>query len=202
MNTLKTSLMTGLFLFSLTTLAAENGKPAPAFELTGVNAQGKTEKYKLDQFKGKWVVLEWSNPECPFVKKHYDKSGNLPKIQKNYTDKGVVWLGVLTGKTAKKSEQEITQHYYKDQKSALSAILYDKDGKVGHAYEAKTTPHMYIIDPKGTLVYQGAIDDNSDTDVEVIAKSKNYVAENLDAVLAKKPIVTASTKSYGCSVKY
>ena len=182
--------------------AAENGKPAPGFELKGINAQGKQDTYKLEQFKGKWVVLEWTNPECPFVMKHYHKSGNLPKIQKTYTDKGVVWLSVLTGRTAKKSENEISQYYYKDQKGSMTAILYDKDSKVGHAYDAKTTPHLYIVDPNSTLVYQGAIDDNSDTDADVIAKSKNFVSENLDAALAKKALPHASTKPYGCSVKY
>ena len=172
---------------------------APDFSLTG--ADGKA--HSLDEYKGKYVVLEWTNPGCPFVRKHYD-SGNIPKLQAEYTKKGVVWLtidssgegqqGYFTPDAAKKAETG-------DYKSA-SALLLDPDGKVGHLYGATNTPDMFIINPEGKIVYEGAIDSIASADKGDIAKATNYVQVGLDEALAGKPVEKAVSKPYGCSVKY
>lgn len=187
------------FLFVSQAFAVETGKPAPEFSLAG--ASGKT--HKLSDFKGKTVVLEWLNHGCPFVRKHYD-SNNMQTLQATYTGKGVVWLSVVSSAKGKQG--------YVDAKAALSEktankssateILLDPTGTVGKAYEAKTTPHMYVIDPKGVLVYQGAIDDKASTDQEDIKGATNYVAAALDATLAGKAVAMGQTKAYGCGVKY
>ena len=175
------------------------GSAAPDFSLT--DADGKTRS--LGEFKGKYVVLEWTNPGCPFVRKHYD-SGNMPKLQAEYTKKGVVWLsidssasgeqGYLEGSDAKKAVDG-------DYKSA-SALLLDHDGKVGHLYGATNTPDMFIINPEGKVVYEGAIDSIASADKSDIAKATNYVATGLDEALSGKPVAKAMSKPYGCSVKY
>lgn len=175
------------------------GKAAPDFTLTDTN--GKT--HALSSYKGRHVVLEWVNFGCPFVAKHYG-SANMQKLQTAYMDKGVVWLAI-------NSSAEGKQGYYtpaevnallKEKASAPTAYLLDTDGKVGHLYGAKTTPHMYVIDPKGTLVYAGGIDDKPTTDVADVAGATNYVRAALDETLAGKPVTTAVSKPYGCSVKY
>ena len=175
------------------------GSAAPDFSLT--DASGKT--HSLDEYKGKYVVLEWTNPGCPFVKKHYD-SGNMPKLQQEYTAKGVVWLsidssapgtqGYLAGDDAKKAAES----EYK----ASSALLLDHDGKVGHLYGATNTPDMFVIDPEGKLIYEGAIDSIASADQADISKATNYVATGLDEAMAGKPVVKAVSKPYGCGVKY
>lgn len=178
---------------------ASAGNPAPAFEVK--DATGKT--HKLEDFKGKWTVLEWHNLDCPYVKKHYG-AGNMQKLQSEYTNKGVVWLSVISsaqGKQGYLDPAAATKHF-RDQKAAPTAVLIDADGKMGKAYGAKTTPHMYVINPEGMLVYAGAIDDNDSADPAVIAKSKNYVRAALDEGMAGKAISTSSTRPYGCSVKY
>lgn len=175
------------------------GTPAPNFSLPDTN--GTT--FRLSDFKGKYVVLEWYNPDCPFVGKHY-KSGNMQRLQKEYTAKGVVWL------TIDSSAPGLEGNYPADQLNQISnkvgaartALLLDPDGKVGRAYAAKTTPDMYIIDPKGTLVYRGAIDNKRSTDLADVKTATNYVQEALEAVLGGKPVLTAATQPYGCSVKY
>ncbi|HET9950813.1 MAG TPA: thioredoxin family protein [Candidatus Eisenbacteria bacterium] len=179
--------------------AAIVGQPAPAIELR--DSDGKT--VRLDAFKGKFVVLEWVNFQCPFVGKHYG-SGNMQKLQKKYTEAGVVWLsvcssaqgkqGYVTGPEAKKAMEE--------KGAAPSRFLLDPKGVVGKAYGAKTTPHMFVIDPKGTLVYNGAIDDKPSTDKADIVTAKNYLAAALDASLSGKKIEVAASQPYGCSVKY
>lgn len=174
---------------------AKVGAKAPDFTLTDSNGK----KHSLKDFEGRVVVLEWLNHDCPFVQKHYG-TGNMQKLQKTYGDKGVVWLSVNSG--AKGNTAEAANKQYKEHKSNAKAVLLDADGVVGKKYGAETTPAMYVIDTQGTLVYMGAIDDKPTTDKDDIKKAKNYVAEALDAVLAKKPIKVASTKSYGCSVKY
>lgn len=179
--------------------AAKVGEQAPSFTLTGND--GKT--YKLEELKGKHVVLEWFNQDCPFVVKHYG-SGNMQKLQKAYTEKGVVWLTVASsapGKQGHLTAEQATQ-VKSEQKASSTAFLLDPDGKVGKSYNAKTTPHMYIINPAGKLVYAGAIDDKPTTDVADIAPAKNYVVAALDASLAGKPVEKASTTAYGCSIKY
>jgi peroxiredoxin len=178
---------------------AVTGKPAPAFTL----ADSKGKKHSLSDYQGKFVVLEWVNYGCPFVKKHYE-SQNMQKLQKNYAAKGVIWLSVNSsapGKQGHLAPDEINQAL-KEKSAYPTAYLLDLDGSVGRAYGAKTTPHMFVIDKKGVLVYSGAIDDKVSTDVSDVAGAKNFVSSALDEALAGKPISVASTKSYGCSVKY
>ncbi len=175
------------------------GQPAPAF--TATDASGKT--VSLADFKGKHVVLEWVNPGCPFVVKHYS-SGNMQGTQKDATAKGVVWLAVnSTAADAGdyKKPAEMAQ-WMQAQKAAATATLMDADGKVGRAYGARTTPHMYIVDPQGKLVYAGGIDDKPSTSVADIPGATNYVKAALNETLAGKPVTQASTRPYGCSVKY
>jgi peroxiredoxin len=175
------------------------GKPAPDFTLTDSN--GKS--HSLSDYKGKVIVLEWFNHGCPFVVKHYD-SGNMPKLQKEYTAKGVIWLSICSSAPGKQgfgsgAEQNAKA---KETGAAPTAILIDADGKVGRLYGARSTPSMYVITKKGSLAYAGAIDDKPTTDPADIKGAKNYVKEALDEVLDGKTVATASTKSYGCSVKY
>jgi len=157
----------------------------------------------LSAYKGKFVVLEWVNFECPFVGKHYG-SGHMQKLQKDYTGKGVVWLSVNSSRAG-------SQGYYasdkvnaliKEKGAAPTAYLLDTAGTAGRAYGARTTPHMFIVDPKGTLIYAGGIDDTPSTDQADIATAKNFVSKALDEALAGKPVTTASSQAYGCSVKY
>jgi len=179
--------------------AAAVGQAAPDFTLTDV----KGAQHALSSYKGKWVVLEWVNYDCPFVKKHYG-SGNLPKLQKAYTAKGVVWLTINSsalGKQGNFPNAEIESRS-KAAGAAFSAYLLDPDGTVGRAYGAKTTPHMYVIDPSGKLLYAGGIDDKPSTDVADIATAKNFVQAALDEAMAGKPVTVATSTPYGCSVKY
>ena len=186
-------------LFSTAALAsAVVGQPAPAF--TGTDLAGKP--VSLADFKGKTVVLEWHNFGCPFVQKHY-RSGNMQALQKKY-GKDVVWVAVnSTHKGASdymapaKLDAELTRFG-----AQPARYVMDDPGAVGRAYGAKTTPHMYIIDPSGTLVYNGAIDDKRSTNPEDVKIAKNYVVAALDEMKAGKPVTTASTTPYGCTVKY
>jgi len=179
--------------------AVITGQPAPDFTLTDTNGQA----HSLSGFKGKYVVLEWFNHDCPFVKKHYD-AGNMQALQKEYTAKDAVWLSINSSATGKEGyyNAEQTNKMFQDKGAAPTAVLLDSDGKVGQLYGAQTTPHMYIINPKGVLIYQGAIDDKKSTDSADIATSKNYVKSALDAAMVGQAISDATTKSYGCSVKY
>jgi glutathione peroxidase-family protein len=179
--------------------AAEIGKPAPHFHLNSFD--GKI--YNLDEFKGKIVVLEWVNFDCPFVVKHYG-SGNMQKIQKEYTEKGIVWLSICSSAPGKQGnfERDVIKARISEAKANMSAYLMDEDGVVGKLYSARTTPHMYIINKDGNLVYQGAIDDIKSTDQEDVKKANNYVKNALDELLGGKPVTTSSTMPYGCSVKY
>jgi len=179
--------------------AALVGQPAPDFTLTDIHGQSHT----LSALKGKTVVLEWINYDCPFVQKHY-KSGNMPGLQKEYTAKGVVWLTINSSNKGKQGNFPPAEIEARSTKygAAFSAYLIDEDGTVGRAYGAKTTPHMFVIDPKGTLLYDGGIDDKPSTDVADIATAKNFVRAALDETLAGKPVETTSSQPYGCSVKY
>lgn len=175
------------------------GEPAPNFTLK--DTLGK--EHSLSSFKGNFVVLEWVNTDCPFVKKHYD-GGNMQTLQKKYTDQGIVWLAINSsapGKQGHYAPAELNE-IMKSKGSHATAVLLDSDGKVGQLYGAKTTPHMFVIDIDGKLIYQGAIDSIASADPADIAKSENYVTSALDAAKANKPVAMASTKSYGCSVKY
>jgi len=181
------------------TITAQVGQPAPNFKLS--SATGK--EHSLSDYKGQWVVLEWINLQCPFVLKHYN-SKNMQTLQQNYTKKEVVWLSICSsapGKQGNFSGEELTAKI-KEVSSSSTAYLIDGDGKVGHTYGAKTTPHMFIINPKGVLVYAGAIDDKPSVKLEDVKGATNFVAAALDAGLAEKVIKVSSTVSYGCSVKY
>jgi hypothetical protein len=186
-------------LCSYAAVPAEAGKPAPDFSLK--DAKGQT--YTLSDLKGKYVVLEWVNFGCPFVRKHYN-SGNMPSLQKTYTAKNVVWLSVCSsapGKQGYFETQELTEAI-STMKASPSAYLLDPDGTVGRLYDAKATPTMFVIDPHGTVIYGGAIDNIPSTNVDDVAKARNYVKEALDLALAGKHIEVTGTRAYGCSVKY
>jgi peroxiredoxin len=174
------------------------GQGAPDF--TATDLAGKPVNFA--DFKGKTVVLEWHNPGCPFVQKHYN-SGNMQSLQKKYGN-DVVWLAVNSTNTGAPDYQspEKLSALMKDFKAAPADYLMDASGKVGKAYGAKTTPHMYIIDKDGTLLYNGAIDDKRSTNVEDVKTAKNHVAVALEEIKAGKPVSTPSTTPYGCSVKY
>lgn len=175
------------------------GQPAPDFTLPDL--AGKP--VKLSDQKGKFVVLEWVNPECPYVRKHYN-SANMPNLQKEFGAKNVAWLAINStrkGHSEFKTPQEMAA-WMKQTGGAPTATLLDADSKVGRLYGAVTTPHMYVIDPKGTLVYVGAIDDKRSTREEDVKTAKNYVRVALGEAMAGKPVSTASTTPYGCTVKY
>jgi hypothetical protein len=179
---------------------AQVGQSAPDFTLTDISGN----KHSLAEFKGRTVVLEWVNPECPFVKKHYDQSGNIPKLQKAATADGVVWLSINSAATGKEGDLDAVQvaAWQKQISSSATAYFRDQDGAVGKLYDARTTPHMYVIDAKGTLVYAGGIDSIRSSRVEDIAKATNYVTAALADLKAGVPVRTANSQPYGCSVKY
>lgn len=177
------------------------GAAAPPFEL--VDTSGR--KHGLAAYRGKYVVLEWLNHGCPFVKGHYE-IGNMQALQRDFTARGVVWLSVNSSAAGKQGHyapaaaNELTRA-----KGAVpSAVLLDWDGKVGRLYGAKTTPHMFVIDPQGRVVYNGALDDNRSArkSAQDIARATNYVRLALEQSMSGKPVEIKSTIPYGCSVKY
>lgn len=179
--------------------AIEVGKAAPAF--TAVDSNGKT--HSLSDYAGKIVVLEWNNPECPYVVKHYD-SKNMQGLQAKYTGQDVVWFVVNSGAEGKQGHMtpEQANTYVMQHDSKASAYLIDTDGAVGKAYGATVTPHMFIIDGEGTLVYNGGIDSNNSAKIETIEGATNYVADALDSLLAGEAIAVSTSQPYGCGVKY
>jgi hypothetical protein len=179
--------------------SAEIGKPAPDFSLAG--ADGKT--YRLEDFRGKPVVLEWTNPECPFVKKHYG-AGNMQKQQADAVAAGAVWLTLNTAPPGKQGHLDAAsaQAWVSTVNAKPSAYLFDPDGHVGHAYGARTTPHMYVIDKDGTLRYAGGIDSIASTDQGDIAEATQFVPQVLAELAAGKVVSTDRSEPYGCSVKY
>jgi hypothetical protein len=180
-------------------LAASVGQSAPAFTVT--DTAGKV--VSLADFKGRTVVLEWVNPGCPYVRKHYD-SANMQKAQRGATDKGVVWLAVNStaqGHYDYRSPADMAT-WMQSQKAAATATLMDGDGKIGKAYGARTTPHMYIVDAKGTLVYAGGIDDRPSANPADVNGARNHVNAALADLASGKPVAQAVTRPYGCSVKY
>ncbi|MGC2636980.1 MAG: thioredoxin family protein [Acidobacteriaceae bacterium] len=190
------------FVLSVLTVIASAqrvGDPAPNF--TGTDSHGQT--HQLSEYRGKYVVLEWTNSDCPFTRKHYT-SGNMQALQKQWTAKGVVWLTILSsapGNDGYKTGAEENAHV-KQLHAAPSAVILDPTGAIGHEYQAKTTPDMYVIDPSGKLIYAGAIDDHPTTETSDIPHSKNYVSAALNAAMAGRPVAVAYTRPYGCSVKY
>jgi peroxiredoxin len=177
----------------------EIGQPAPDFSLPDTN--GHT--HQLSQYKGKYVVLEWYQPDCPFVRKHYG-SGNMQALQKEFTAKGVVWLSIdssAPGQEGNYPADKLNQ-IASTQGAARTALLLDPDGKVGHEYGAKTTPDMYIINPQGKLIYEGAIDNKPTTQVADLKVATNYVKVALDSSMSGTNVSQTVTRPYGCSVKY
>jgi peroxiredoxin len=179
--------------------AAAPGQPGTDFTLTDITGKPR----KLADLRGKYVVLEWFNSECPFVQKHYE-SGNMQGLQKQYTGKGVVWLAINSTNPAHSNfrDEARSAQIVKDWKMVPTALSLDKDGKVGQAYGARTTPHMFVIDPNGTVIYAGGIDDKASFSPADVKSAKNFVAAALDESMAGKPVSTPSARPYGCSVKY
>jgi peroxiredoxin len=194
------------FAFGLLALSAgaafagvEVGQPAPDFNLSDTNGQA----HRLSEYKGKYVVLEWYNPDCPFVRKHYG-AGNMQALQKEFTAKGVVWLTIDSSAPGQEGNYPADKlnEIASSQGAARTALLLDADGTVGHEYGAKTTPDMYIISPEGKLLYEGAIDSKPTTAVADLKVATNYVKVALDSSLAGKSVGQTVTRPYGCSVKY
>jgi len=179
--------------------AARVGERAPDFTATDSNGQ----THKLSEYAGKFVVLEWHNRGCPYTQKHY-QSGNMERLQHEWTARGVVWLTVISsapGKQGYVTAQE-ENAYLKEMNAAPTAVLLDPTGALGHLYDAKTTPHMFVINPQGILIYNGAIDDHPTSDASDIPHSQNYLSQALEEALAGKPVAVATSRPYGCSVKY
>jgi hypothetical protein len=200
------AVMAAAVALGATFLMGANAEAAPAVgqkapDFVAVDTTGK--QHRLSDFAGKFVVLEWTNPGCPFVRKHYG-SGNMPATQKAATAKGVVWLAVnSTERTASDYlKPAALEAWMKEQSAAPTAVLMDEDGVIGQAYAARTTPHLFIIDPKGVLVYAGGIDSIASSRVEDIKTATNYVNQALSEAFGGKPISAATTKPYGCSIKY
>ncbi len=201
---LRRSLVTAAIVLGLGISAASHAAPAvgqdaPAFTL--IDTSGKT--VRLSDFKGKHVVLEWLNPGCPYVRKHYS-SANMQGTQKEVTGKGVVWLAVNSTEREHHDYLAPTQlaAWMSGQKAAASLTLMDEDGTVGQAYAARTTPHMYIISPQGKLIYAGGIDSIPSARADDIRTAVNYVKQGVSQALAGQPLANATTRPYGCSVKY
>jgi len=179
--------------------AARVGERAPDF--TATDSNGKTQK--LGDYAGKFVVLEWTNRGCPYTQKQYN-SGNMQRLQKEWTAKGVIWLTVISSAQGKQGYVTAPEEnsYVKQANASPTAVILDPDGSLGHLYDAKTTPHMFIINPQGMLIYNGAIDDKPTTDTADINGAKNYVSVALDEAMAGKPVTISTSRPYGCSVKY
>ncbi|WP_225919202.1 thioredoxin family protein [Actomonas aquatica] len=202
-STLRSVLTATVFsaVLALPTFASQAsvGEQAPDFTLTSIDGQ----THRLSDFKGKTVVLEWVNPECPFVVKHYS-SGNIPALQKSATDDGVVWLAINSGSPGAQGDYdpEKAAGWMESNEAAPTAYFRDQDGKVGRLYGAKTTPHMYVINPEGELVYNGAIDSIPSASKRDLAKAQNYVIAALAAVKNGHELERDQTQPYGCGVKY
>ena len=175
------------------------GEPAPDFE--GVDTQGVT--HRLADYRGKTVVLEWTNHDCPYVRKHYG-AGNMQEQQREAAAQGVVWLSIISSAPGKQGHVSAAQadELTRSRKAAPQEVILDPDGTIGRAYGAKTTPHMYIIDPAGRLVYMGGIDENSSANAEDIPEARQHVRVALQELAAGKPVSEPVTQPYGCSVKY
>src|ERR1700720_269730 len=194
-------LILGLILCTAPLLlaAAKVGEPAPAFTATA--SDGKT--YKLADYRGKYVVLEWHNNGCPYVGKQYN-SGNMQKLQKQWTNQGVVWFTVLSSAPGKQGFVTASDEnaYLAKMQAAPTAALLDPSGEVGHLYDAKTSPQMVVINPQGIVIYDGAIDDKPTTDLSDVPAATNYVSLALEQAMTGKQVGMPSTRPYGCSVKY
>jgi peroxiredoxin len=195
-----TSLIAAAALTSGAALAnVSAGQPAPDFTLTDIH--GKPQKLSI--YKGNYVVLEWFNSECPFVQKHYE-SGNMQSLQKKYGDKGVVWLTINSTNPESGNYRDPVRSadIVKSWKINSAALMLDADGRVGQAYGARTTPHMWVIDPAGKVIYAGGIDDKATFRTADVQTAKNFVAAALDEAMAGKQVSVPAAAPYGCSVKY
>jgi alkyl hydroperoxide reductase subunit AhpC len=179
--------------------AAKVGDAAPEFTATA--STGKT--VRLADYRGKYVVLEWHNNGCPYVGKHYN-SGNMQRLQKQWTSRGVVWFTVLSSAPGKQGYATAAEenNYLVKMQAAPTAALLDPTGEIGHLYDAKTSPQMVVINPQGVVIYSGAIDDRPTTDLQDVQGATNYVGLALEQAMAGKPVQTPATRPYGCSVKY
>jgi peroxiredoxin len=175
------------------------GSVAPDFK--GVDSNGVT--HSLAEYRGKYVVLEWANRGCPYEKKHY-QSGNMESLQKQWTTKGVVWLSILSDPPGEQGYVTPAEEndYLKAMHASPTAALLDPQGAIGRLYDARTTPHMFVIDPAGKIVYQGALDNQPTPDPASLRGADNYVSDALNAAMAGKPVAVAATKPYGCAVHY
>ncbi len=185
--------------FAAAAQAPRVGAPAPDF--TATDSHGQT--HSLDQYRGKYVVLEWHNQGCPYTRKHY-LSGNMQTLQKEWTTKGVAWFTVISSAPGEQGYVTDAEEnaYVEKMHADPTAVLMDPQGKLGRLYDAKTTPEMYVIDPEGKLIYEGAIDNRPTPDLDDIKGADNYVADALTEAMAGRPIATDYTRPYGCSVKY
>jgi alkyl hydroperoxide reductase subunit AhpC len=179
--------------------AAKVGEAAPDFTATASN--GKT--FHLSDFRGKYVVLEWHNKGCPYVRKHYN-SGNMQRLQKQWTARGVVWFTILSSAPGKQGYATASEEndYLAKMQAAPTAALLDPTGEIGHLYDAKTSPQMVVINPQGVVIYSGAIDDKPTTDLSDVPGATNYVSLALEESMVGKQVETPATRPYGCSVKY
>ena len=193
------SLASVVLLLASHAKAARVGEPAPDFTATDTNGQ----THKLSENRGKFVVLEWHNRECPYTHKHY-ASGNMQKLQKEWTAKGVTWFTVISSASGQQGYVTAGEEnaYLKEVNASPTAVLLDPQGDLGHLYGAKTTPHIFVINPQGVLIYNGALDDKATTEESDIATAKNYVSSALEEAMAGKPVSQPTSRPYGCSVKY
>jgi hypothetical protein len=205
MRVFVTLALAGAFLFSGANAASgqmadpEIGSPAPAFSLPDTHGYD----HSLEDYAGKWVVLEWLNYGCPFVRKHYD-SGNMQELQARYGAQGVVWLSVVSSAPGQQGyyEPDEMNRMNGENGNRAAAVLLDPDGAVGRSYGAKTTPQMYVINPQGVLLYNGAIDDRPTSRVEDVEGATNFLVQAMTEAMAGDPVSTPTTQPYGCSVKY
>lgn len=188
-----------LLILSVPLSAVRVGDTAPDFTATDSNGQSHT----LSAYRGKFVVLEWHNRDCPYTHKHY-ASGNMERLQQKWTARGVEWFTVISSAPGKQGYVTADEEnaYLKEVHAVPTAVLLDPEGKVGRLYSAKTTPHMFVIDPTGKLIYDGAIDDKPTTNAADIGSAHNYVDAALTAAMAGQPVEVSATRPYGCSVKY
>lgn len=188
-----------LLLCSLMMAFSGFAKIATDFSLMGEDGK----EHSLSEYKGKLVVLEWTNKDCPFVKKHYN-SNNMQAMQKEYTDKGVIWLSIISSAPGKQGHIQSFQaaDHKKNQQPSATHLLLDPTGKVGKLYGATATPHMFIINKKGDIAYSGGVDSISSYDAEDVPKAKNFVKLALNSLLKDEEVKISSTQAYGCSVKY
>jgi hypothetical protein len=198
-RTIRKSLLALALVFTASALAIAPGTQAPDFKITDANGVTQT----LSQYRGKYVVLEWANQGCPFDRKHY-LSGSMEALQKQWTARGVIWLSIISSAPGEQGYVTPAEErdYLRKMHAAPTAAILDPTGTIGRLYSARTTPHMFVIDPSGKVIYQGAIDDKPTPDQEDLKGAHNYVTAALEAAMSGKPVEPASTRPYGCSVKY